>query len=438
METAEPQKLPQLAADDLDCQSPPWSLAERFSGCRARSLELCSNLETEDYGIQPMPDASPPKWHLAHTTWFFETFLLKPFARDHQAFHPQFEHLFNSYYNGVGHPFPRARRGSLSRPSLAQVLCYRTAVEEGVVQLLAECGEDLHREIAQLVVLGIHHEQQHQELLLTDIKYNFGHNPLYPILVSSPDPKTAPARPLAPMHFAEYAPGLCEVGADLNPDRHFIYDNESPRHQVFIPAFEIANRLVTNGEFLAFIGDGGYTRPDLWLSEGWSTLDRQHPLYWHKDTENGWLEFHLDGLGPLQKDAPVVHVTAFEAMAYAAWAGCRLPTEHEWEVVARAKAQEGNFADQGMWRPLPAQEGNPQFFGDVWEWTSSSYGPYPGYRPLAGVLGEYNGKFMSSQLVLRGGSCATPQDHIRSTYRNFFYPGDGWQFSGLRLARDCT
>lgn len=423
------------------------SAVAAYSKTRLATGTLCAPLQIEDYGVQPTSDASPPKWHLAHTTWFFETFLLKTFSKDFSAFHPAFEHLFNSYYNGVGEPFPRSRRGHLSRPTVDQVLAYRQHVDANVRALLGTAEQsDCWAEISRILLLGLHHEQQHQELLLTDIKYNFGHNPLHPPYVPGPheagsdekEPrnlKTTEQIQHKPLGFDVFQPGLVEIGATSG----FCFDNELPRHSAFVGPFALAGRLVTNREFLAFMDDDGYRRPDLWLSEAWADVQNREqcgPLYW-RTYDGEWYEYRLDGgLRKLDLDAPVVHVSGYEAAAFAAWSDARLPTEFEWEVAAREQAICGNFVEDGWFHPKPGDRDNKQMFGDVWEWTSSSYGPYPGYRPLPGVLGEYNGKFMSSQWVLRGGSCATPQGHIRPSYRNFFYPKDAWQFSGIRLAKD--
>ncbi len=436
---------------------------------RQQSTALCAPLEIEDFGVQPMEDASPPKWHLAHTTWFFETFLLKPFAKDYQCYHKHFEHLFNSYYNGVGTPFPRPRRGDLSRPTVKEVMAYRSYVEEHMLDLIDEAAhprnaavrnqqhENLSQAIYTRVVLGIHHEQQHQELLLTDLKYNFGHNPLFPPYC--PLLRDATQDPPDTQIFQQYNGGMCRIGASPNAV-DFCFDNEAPAHRVFVHPFALADRLVTNGEYLAFVEDGGYQRSELWLSEGWVKLlesQWQAPLYWTKQGDQ-WYEYRLDGLHPLRLELPVVHVSAFEALAYAAWRGMRLPTEFEWEVAAQQQDVQGNFMEAKFFHPQAAQvpgtcpdtsgerrsadrnnkphQALDQLYGEVWQWTCSSYAPYPGYQPLPGTLGEYNGKFMSSQLVLRGASCATPATHARQTYRNFFYPPDRWQFSGIRLAQD--
>ncbi len=408
-------------------------LASRYRAIRARSEALCAPLATEDYGVQPMDDASPPKWHLAHTAWFFETFVLKDHIAGYQPFHPAFEMLFNSYYNGVGQPFPRARRGTLSRPTVAEIFEYRQFVDERLLLALPELNEEL----ASRVLLGLHHEQQHQELLLTDIKYNLGNNPLLPAFDDKlPEPQGG-SLPMLPVSFDG---GLVEVGC---AGAEFAFDNEFPRHQQFLAPYALGNRLVTNAEYQAFTDDGGYRTASLWLSEAWDWIGRESisaPLYWLDDDR----EYRLGGAGSRIDSAPVCHLSFFEADAFARWAGARLPSEAEWEHAAQGAHVAGRFAtfgDDDALHPqgvttLPAGESLAQLFGDVWEWTQTAYGPYPGYRPDDGALGEYNGKFMSSQRVLKGGSVATPPGHVRCSYRNFFYPADRWQFSGLRLAFD--
>jgi ergothioneine biosynthesis protein EgtB len=408
------------------------SWVDRFLHTRQDSLALTAALQIEDYGVQPMDDASPPKWHLAHTTWFYETFVVKPWNSAYQPDNPEFEYMFNSYYNGVGTPFPRTKRGSLSRPTVQEVLDYRARVEDQVVKLLDGGCDD---ELLTRVELGIHHERQHQELIVTDLKFNLGNNPLYPAycenLVSAESP--------VELAYVAFAGGLFQVGA---PDEGFAFDNERPVHKVHLEGFQLANRLVTNGEYLEFINDHGYERPELWLAEGWDHIDKagwRAPLYW-VCRDGDWFEYQLGGLAQLEAHLPAVHISAHEAVAYATWADARLPTEFEWEVAAAGVEVSGNFSESQRYHPT-GQSGESkarihQLYGDAWEWTSSSYGPYPGYKTLPGTLGEYNGKFMSSQLVLRGGSCATAQSHIRASYRNFFYPPDRWQFSGLRLARN--
>ena len=391
-------------------------------------MSLCEPLAIEDYGVQPIVDASPPKWHLAHTTWFFETFLLKPFAPGYQSFHPAFEHLFNSYYNGVGEPFPRPRRGALSRPTVAEVLAYRRHVDDAMQGLRSSDDSEVQGRIE----LGLHHEQQHQELIVTDIKANLGANPLKPALRAT---EATPASAAAPLAFRRFTGGAVEIGADGNG---FCFDNELPRHKLWLADFSLADRLTTNGEYAAFIADGGYDNPALWLSDGWSWRQRNQidaPMYWRR-ADGGWLEYRLSGERELCGDTPVTHLSYFEADAYARWAGARLPTEAEWEYAAAAQPVRGNFADGDFHPQSAVRDARPltQIYGDCWEWTSTAYGPYPGFRSLPGALGEYNGKFMSGQQVLRGGSCATPAGHVRASYRNFFYPKDRWQFTGVRLA----
>ena len=410
-----------------------------YAEVRQHTEALCEPLMVEDYGVQPFVDASPPKWHLAHTTWFFETFLLKAFVSDYRAFHPAFEHLFNSYYNGVGEPFPRPQRGTLSRPTVAAVRAYREYVDSAMAPLLAAADA----EVESRIELGLHHEQQHQELILTDVKANLGCNPLRPAYApNGPAPAPAPAA----LAFRRFEGGKAAIGHA--PGTGFSFDNEQPRHTVWLDEFAIANRLATNGEYLAFMEEGGYETPSLWLSEGWQWRCKRAvsaPMYWRRRSD-AWWEYRLDGEAPVVASAPVSHVSYFEADAFARWAGCRLPTEAEWETAAGAAdaplANGGPAAAQspaaaGTARAAPTISGEPllQLFGACWQWTASAYAPYPGYQPLPGTLGEYNGKFMSSQQVLRGSSCVTPPGHARASYRNFFYPKDRWQFTGIRLAR---
>ena len=407
-------------ADDLPAQ---------YAAVRKQTELLCRPLAVDDYGVQPMADTSPPKWHLAHTTWFFETFLLKPFADGYTPFDDAFEYLFNSYYNGVGQQYPRSMRGLLSRPTVEQVFDYRAHVDSAMLGLLVRGDEALRGR----TILGINHEQQHQELLVTDIKYNLGTNPLRPAYDSALHDGSGEARPA---NFATFPGGLVEIGAS---GAGFTFDNETPRHKVWLSEFALADRLVTCGEYLAFMEDGGYGTPSLWLSEGW-TAARRHgwnaPLYWYRQ-DGEWFEYRLGGGGPVDPNLPVCHVSYLEADAFARWAGARLPTEAEWETAAASHAVTGNFSDGRRLHPGSSRgDGMTQLFGDAWEWTASAYGPYPGFRPLPGTLGEYNGKFMANQMVLRGGSCATPPGHVRPSYRNFFYAPDRWQFSGIRLARD--
>lgn len=411
-------------------------LLDRFDAVRARSLSICEPLAIEDYVIQPMADASPPKWHLAHVTWFFETFVLKPSISGYEPFDASYEYLFNSYYNGVGEQFPRPKRGLLSRPTVDEVVAYRAHVDRHMTDLLS--GE-LPADMRFTVTLGLHHEQQHQELMYTDLKYNLGNNPLYPAYHDR-EPENARAVPGA-LAFTPFEGGIHRIGRETDAEG-FGFDNESPRHEVLLRDFSLANRLVTNGEFLAFVEDDGYRRPELWLSDGWSLINSADegfcaPLYWVQ-REGQWYEYTLAGLERLDPAAPVCHVSGYEADAYARWAGYRLPSEAEWEVAAASAPPAGNLVETGRLHPAPAgdHDGLCQLYGDVWEWTQSSYSPYPGFREFPGRLGEYNGKFMANQLVLRGGSCVTPESHIRPTYRNFFYPGDRWQFTGIRLASD--
>jgi ergothioneine biosynthesis protein EgtB len=411
------------------------ALVRRFRAVRATTAALAARLSPEDCVVQSMPDASPVKWHLGHTTWFFETFLLGARHPARKPFHPDFRVLFNSYYNAVGARHPRPERGMLTRPPLSEVLAYRAAVESQVEELL-DVGALSPEELA-LVELGLHHEQQHQELVLTDVKHLLSCNPLRPAYEKN--------WPLTPVQARErgwisFDAGPREIG---HVGEGFAFDNEGPRHTVWIQDFEMASHPVTHGDFLAFIEDGGYQRPELWLSAGWEVANARGwtaPLYWER-RDDGWHTFTLHGMAPVEPNTPVCHVSFYEADAFARWAGARLPTEFEWEVAAASAPQEGNFLEGGALHPLPLRESAPggtmaQAFGDVWEWTRSDYAPYPGFRPAAGAVGEYNGKFMVNQYVLRGGSCATPASHVRPTYRNFFPAEARWQFSGLRLARD--
>lgn len=404
---------------------PSDELGHAYTRVRSFTERLTEPLSHEDMVVQTMADVSPTKWHMAHTTWFFETFVLKQFEQNFEPFDREFEYLFNSYYNGAGDQFPRHERGLLARPGVDRIVAYRDDVDARMHTLMSRRADD--ERFAYVVTLGLHHEQQHQELLLTDIKHVMAFNPSSPAYIEGDLPHGA-SRSLS---WLLHPDGVREVGTGF--DTGFIYDNEAPGHRVFIQAFEIANRAVTCGEFQDFIEDGGYRRPDLWLSEGWSTIEEKKldaPLYWREDGQ----VMTLHGLQPRDPSAPVCHVSYFEADAFARWAGARLPTEFEWEIAASEFPVDGQFADGGTFHPV-ATDGD-QFFGSTWEWTSSSYAPYPGYVPLDGTLGEYNGKFMVNQYVLRGGSVATTQSHIRPTYRNFFPTGARWQFSGLRLARD--
>jgi ergothioneine biosynthesis protein EgtB len=407
------------------------TLADRYRTVRAQTLALAAPLSAEDCCVQSMPDASPTKWHLGHTAWFFETFVLERVDAGFRAFDPAFRVLFNSYYNAIGDKHPRPQRGLLTRPDLATVLAYRANVDARMLRVLAEPAP----EVASLVELGLHHEQQHQELLLTDIKHLLSRSPLFPAYQAAPV-DTGAVPPAPTFRWIDLDGGLVDIG---HAGAGFCYDNETPRHRVFLPPYQLGSRLVTNGEFAAFIAAGGYADPVHWLAEGWDwrvAQARNHPGYWQRDGEL-WREFTLAGLLPLAPQRPMVHVSYYEADAYARWAGARLPTEAEWEHAAATRSPQGHFADSGEFHPRAAGgEGVQQLFGDAWEWTSSSYAAYPGFRPPAGAVGEYNGKFMVSQYVLRGGSCVTPENHVRASYRNFFHPWACWQFSGIRLARD--
>jgi ergothioneine biosynthesis protein EgtB len=413
-------------------------LLARFHQIRDFTTSLCAGLEPEDYVVQSMPDVSPTKWHLAHTTWFFETFILKKFVRGYRAEVPEYAYLFNSYYNTAGDMHRRDLRGLISRPTVREAQRYRASIDLHIDDLLSGAGERLLDEIEPIVVLGFHHEQQHQELLLTDIKHVFSQNPLYPVFRKRNI--NIAVEKVAPMRFVEFEETTASIGH--NGDG-FAYDNEGPRHQALIPAFSLASRPVTNGEYIEFIEDNGYTRPEFWLSLGWMAVNEQRwqaPLYWTK-RDGAWWNFTLSGFRSVDESEPVTHASYFEADAYANWAGARLPTEFEWECAALDCPVEGNFVEDENFHPRAwSTSGHDlrlhQMFGDVWEWTRSSYAPYPGYRAMPGALGEYNGKFMCNQYVLRGGSCATSRSHIRRTYRNFFQPEKRWQFTGIRLARD--
>jgi ergothioneine biosynthesis protein EgtB len=402
---------------------------------------LAARTSAEDQMVQSCPDASPMKWHQAHTTWFFETFVLRPFLPDYRPFCEEFRWLFNSYYNSIGEAPPEKRlRASFSRPSLDEVVAFRTHVDQAMEKLFAS---EMSEEAVRRVVLGLHHEQQHQELMLTDIKHAFFSNPLHPAYDSAP---LAGARDVSPRDFVwhHFAGGVTEIGYFTDPTNSldFCFDNETPRHKVYLEAFGIASRGVTCREYLEFMSDAAYVRPEFWLSAGWEAVREQAwraPLYWEPDATDstGWRIFTLRGWHPLSAllETPVCHVSFFEADAFARWSGCRLPTEAEWELAANERSIHGNLLDSGRLHPAVASgDGLEQLFGDAWEWTASPYTGYPGYQPLPGALGEYNGKFMSGQMILRGGSCVTPASHLRATYRNFFQPATRWQFTGIRLA----
>jgi ergothioneine biosynthesis protein EgtB len=413
------------------------TIAARYRSIRQATESLCEPLEVEDFCIQSIPDVSPTKWHLAHTSWFFETFVLKGNLGDYETPNPQYDYLFNSYYNAIGAQYSRPKRGLLSRPTVAEVYAYRKHVDGGILRLLETISEPKLSDLVPILELGLQHEQQHQELLLTDLKHVFSINPLRPVYrhrTDSDDPDRIP------LEFAEFAEGIVEIGAD--GDR-FCFDNELPRHRVLTHSFTLGSRLVTNGEYRAFIEDGGYRRPDLWLSDGWNKVREsgwRAPLYW-EEHDGVWWAMTLSGFSPIVDAQPVCHVSYYEADAYARWADARLPTEFEWERVARNVPIEGNLVETRRLHPAAASAGArdggcKQLFGDVWEWTGSAYLAYPGFRPNPGAVGEYNGKFMCGQFVLRGGSCVTPESHVRASYRNFFPPDARWQFTGIRLARD--
>ncbi len=415
---------------------------DRYLEIRSFTEKLTEPLTTEDCVVQSMPDVSPTKWHLAHVTWFFETFVLLPHMSGYEPFDSGYQYLFNSYYLGAGERHCRDQRGYISRPSVGEIHEYRRHVDRHMREFLGRVvgGAPGGDEILRVLEIGLHHEQQHQELLLTDIKHVLSINPLRPAYRQT-ERACAGRRDASPLSWIATEEGLFQIGHDRSTG--FAYDNETPRHRYFVEGFEFADRLVTNGEYLRFIEDGGYARGELWLSEGWAAAqanDWQEPFYWEKK-DGVWHNYALSGLRPVDPLEPVCHVNYFEADAYARWAGARLPSEQEWEVVAARHPIEGNFVESGRLHPAPApgastQPGVKQLFGDVWEWTRSQYSPFPGYEPLPGTLGEYNGKFMSNQFVLRGGSCVTSETHIRPTYRNFFPADTAWQFTGIRLARD--
>ncbi|MEM9496160.1 MAG: ergothioneine biosynthesis protein EgtB [Pseudomonadota bacterium] len=408
----------------------------KFAAVRDDSERLAGPLSPEDCLLQSMPDASPVKWNLAHTSWFFETFILKAHFLGYEVFHPRFGYLFNSYYNKVGDRHPRPDRGLVSRPSLDEVFAYRRHVNAAIERFLQKAPESVVVATAPLFAVGFAHEEQHQELLLTDLKHAMFQNPLAPAIY---DLDAAPVENAPPLRWEKMPAGLCDIGADGDG---FSFDNEGPRHKVFLHPFELSNRAVTNGDYIDFIEDGGYENPEYWLADAWDMVGREGwraPLYWMKDGD-AWSEYTLFGAMPVNRNAPVAHVSFYEADAYASWAGARLPTEYEWEAASSLFECDGRFLRNGRPRPPAPAAGHErllQMFGDVWEWTASPYIAYPGFMPPAGAIGEYNGKFMSGQMVLKGGSCATPCGHVRPSYRNFFPPQARWQFSGFRLARDA-
>ncbi len=425
--------------DAIDTSDSRWTvLRQRYQHIRSHTEKICETLAAEDCVIQSMPDASPIRWHLAHTTWFFETFVLCSLIKQ-EPFHGQYEFLFNSYYNSVGEQFPRHRRGLLSRPTVAEIGRYRSEVDAKMIELLDQPVAD-SLDFHAVVEMGLHHEQQHQELMLTDIKHLFSCNPLYPALVDG----DLDSRDPGPQSWITFESGVRTIGHEGSG---FAFDNELPSHRVFVEPFQLAARVITNGEFLKFIEDGGYQRPELWLAMGWNHVKEtgwESPLYW-VPTGGEWLEFTLGGLQPLDQSAPLTHVSYFEADAYARWADARLPTEAEWEIAAgkQTKANVGSedfFETNAPVHPRHGCDGQPirSLLGCVWQWTSSAYQSYPGYQVPRGALGEYNGKFMCNQYVLRGSSCATSRDHARVTYRNFFPPESRWQFTGIRLAKSAS
>jgi ergothioneine biosynthesis protein EgtB len=416
----------------------------QYKAVRSATSALAANISAEDQMVQSCPEASPMKWHQAHTTWFFETFVLRPFVSDYKPLRDEFRWLFNSYYNSLGEDIPeKSLRSVFSRPTLEEVLAFRAHVDEAMDKFLASGPDGIDEEALRRTVLGLHHEQQHQELALTDIKHAFFSNPLHPSYIAGPLSEEKD-HPVSQQSWHSFKGGLMEIGYPLKTadPLDFCFDNETPRHKVYLEPFQIANRKVTCGEYLEFMADDAYTRPEFWLSEGWDNVKRagwRAPLYWRRDAgdKTGWRVFTLRGWHGLSAllDTPVCHISFFEADAFARWRGYRLPTEAEWECVANHAPLQGNFLESGVLHPSAARgAGVEQLFGDCWEWTASAYTGYPGYKPLPGALGEYNGKFMSSQMILRGGACVTPASHIRATYRNFFAPATRWHFAGIRLA----
>jgi len=410
----------------------PECIRDKFHSVRGLSDRLITPLSAEDACVQSMPDASPAKWHLAHVTWFFETFVLESLEPNFQPFHPSYRKMFNSYYNAVGAQHPRPERGMLTRPTLPEVIEYRHNVDDRIQKIIDRANQN----VLATIELGCHHEQQHQELLLMDIKHLLSLNPLYPPYLGC---QTRIAQPAVERRWVACPGGLLTVGHD---DTSFRFDNETPPHKVWIEPFSLDSRPISNGEYLDFVSDGGYQTPTMWLADGWATIQEKRwrsPLYW-REIEGEWFEFTLGGLESLDLNAPVCHLSHYEADAFCNWAGARLPTEFEWETIATDEPVVGNFLGSGHLHPRRHGSANGrellQIYGDVWEWTRSAYLPYRGFTAASGAIGEYNGKFMSNQVVLKGGSCTTPKGHVRATYRNFFYPHHRWQFSGIRLARE--
>lgn len=419
---------------EIESRQSPVHLASSFVSTRQLSMEIIEPLSEEDCQIQSMPDASPSKWHLAHTSWFFETFILKKFVQGYQSFNPHYEELFNSYYNAVGKQFNRPQRGMLSRPSLSEIVQYRQHVEAAIQKFVPSDGCTIAA--LELLEIGIQHEKQHQELMLTDIQHGLFQNSILPAYASDIQAQESNA---APMSWIEFEGGLKEIGAGTEG---YAFDNERPQHSYYLKPFKLASRTVTNTEYLDFIQSGGYRESQHWLADGWAWVQESNvdsPLYWRCSGENKdqWYQFGLAGEVPLNGEQPVCHLNYFEASAYAAWAGKRLPTEFEWEHASAKSQDSPSYLDLSKLRPeIASRAGLTQMFGNIWEWTSSSYSAYPGFQPFGGDAGEYNGKFMSGQFVLRGGSCVSPENHIRASYRNFFYPHQSWQYSGIRLAED--
>ena len=427
-------------SETTSASTPRTRLVQTYDRVRQDSEALAAPLSHEAQTIQSMEDASPVKWHLAHTSWLYETFLLKPFFTGYEAFDESYEYLFNSYYNAVGEQYPRDKRGLITKPGVDEVLDYRAHVDRAMRHMIGDVSDNTYPRIQKLVRLGVNHEQQHQELLCTDLKHGLSFDPSQPAAYAAPAPALDDGAPS--LAWVKYDGGLIETGVNWELEE-FAFDNEGPRHKTWAEPFRLANRLITNAEYLEFMEDGGYTTSSLWLSDGWALVKKGKwcsPLYWEK-SDGAWFEFTLHGRQELNPHAPVTHISFYEAAAYAAWADKRLLREDEWEIAAAAQEIDGQFLDPGT-SPHPSVVNGSkaplrQMFGDCWEWTQSSYSPYPGYRTPPGAVGEYNGKFMSNQMVLRGGSCATPSGHVRASYRNFFYPHQRWQFSGIRLAEDA-
>ncbi len=414
------------------------SLTQFYKTVREFSHTLAEPLQIEDYVIQSMPDVSPTKWHLAHTSWFFETFVLSKAIPEYKSPNPQYAYLFNSYYVQAGERHLRPKRGLISRPTVEETYHYRNHVDESMLQFMENANKKEWNELSSVIEIGIHHEQQHQELIVTDIKHVLSENPLNPEYINKQNRGRSSHKP-EDIVWVSFEGGVSNIGHE---DGEFGYDNEYPSHKVYLNSYKLGSRLVTNAEYLEFIKDGGYETPEVWLSEGWVAVETNNwkaPLYWQQSSDE-WMQFTLAGLRKVEPDEPLTHVSYFEADAYARWAGSRLPTEAEWEVAAASVPIEGNFVDNMNFHPAPLKKSNghplKQMFGDVWEWTQSAYSSYPGFKTLPGALGEYNGKFMCNQMVLRGGSCATSKSHIRKTYRNFFPTDARWQFMGIRLAKD--